>query len=126
MPIIWLLCRNYHGVQIENPEVGIGIQGMQPLSIIRLVVKKTLTIDEPVCTSPEAFLKVVTNKELYDSMVDALAATRIGDPEHYYGVCVSDPIKALEGPYQEVSRSFLFVLREAARRELIFAAQDLL
>ena len=59
-------------------------------------------------------------------MCDALAATRIGDPEHYYGVCVSDPIKALEGPYQEVSRSFLFALREAGRRELISAAKALL
>jgi hypothetical protein len=55
-------------------------------------------------------LKVVTNKELYDSMCDALAAARIGDPEHDYGVCVSDPIKALEGPYQEVSRSFFCLL----------------
>ena len=58
-------------------------------------------------------MKVVTNKELYDSICDALEPSRIGDPEHYVGVCVSDPLKALVGPYYQVSRSFSFASRVA-------------
>jgi len=74
---------NYHGVHVEDPEVGVSVQ---------------------VCTSPEAFMKVLTDKELYDKLCDSMASSRIGDPEHWCAVCVSDPIKALEGPYHQVSR----------------------
>ena len=53
-------------------------------------------------------MKVVTDQEKYNAIKDKLAATRIGDPVHYHGICVSDPLKALVGPFQEVSRSFSF------------------
>ena len=68
-------------------------------------------------------MKVVTNKEVYDKICGSLDATRIGDPEHFVAVCVSDPLKALVGPYYQVSRSFLF-LSPFSRRQLISALRD--
>jgi hypothetical protein len=65
-------------------------------------------------------MKVLTDKELYDKLCDSMAASRIGDPEHWCGVCVSDPLKALEGPYHQVSRSFPFAYWRG-RLELISA-----
>ena len=61
----------------------------------------------PVCTSPEVFLKVVQDKELYQTIQDRLSAVRIGDPELYHGIAVGDPFKALIGPIHEVSCSFI-------------------
>jgi hypothetical protein len=58
-------------------------------------------------------MKVVTNKEVYDKICGSLDATRVGDPDHYVGVCISDPLKALMGPYHQVSRSFSFASRVA-------------
>jgi hypothetical protein len=89
----------------------------------RLLIRRLIILRQPVCTSPEAFMKVVTNKELYDKICSTLDATRVGDPEHFVAVCVSDPLKALVGPYYQVSRSFLFA-SQLGRRELISALRD--
>jgi hypothetical protein len=53
----------------------------------------------------ENFTVVKDNKELFNSIVGALAPTRVGNIEQYHLVTISDPFKALAKPVTEVCSS---------------------
>lgn len=72
---------NHHGFSVEDNSVGITIQ---------------------LATSPDAFGAVVSNKELFDNILEKMLVSRVGDIEQYHTVTVSDPKPALSGPMTEV------------------------
>jgi hypothetical protein len=90
------LCRNYHGISVENKDVGVSIQSMSnpSSSLLWLTVLK-------VATSPEAFAKVVTNKSLFDEILDKSLVARVGEIQQYHSIVNSDPATALSGPVTE-------------------------
>jgi hypothetical protein len=59
-----------------------------------------------VATTPEAFLAVVNDAELYPRILKAMEVTRVGEIEHFFFVPVSDPFKALVGPVTEITSAF--------------------
>jgi hypothetical protein len=60
-----------------------------------------------VATNPEAFKAVVSNKELFDKILEKGEVARVGDVKQYYTVPVSDPKKVLGGPVTEFYGTYI-------------------
>ena len=60
-----------------------------------------------VATNPEAFKAVVSNKELFDKILQKGEVARVGGIEQFYTVPVGDPKKALGGPVTEFYGTYL-------------------
>jgi hypothetical protein len=54
-----------------------------------------------VATNPEALNGIVSNKDLYDKIMQKGEVARAGDVKLYHTITVSDPKKALVGPVTE-------------------------
>jgi len=74
--------QNYHGVTMKDGNVGFTIQ---------------------VATSPEDFFAVVSDKEKFGKIMDAMAVTRVGELEQTYINAISDPTPSLAGPVTEIN-----------------------
>ena len=55
-----------------------------------------------VATSPEAFKKIVDDKEVFGKIMDKGLVSRVGDIQQHHTIPASDPMTALSGGVTEV------------------------